>query len=209
VVTRAQLRTSVKRRLADTGLTPLYADGDLNAVLEEAVALYDSRVPKQATTTAAVAADANQLAPPAGVEPAQVVRLLDGRGAVIPKGELHPGPAPAEISASLALEWSPFAGALLFSRKVSSSEAGTFTLHALTGRELPTNDVDDAQVLPGDELAVSALAAALFLQRRATDDAKRDRRGPPELRRLADELTAEWERHVRRHRQVQTGTLSR
>src|SRR5215211_5515111 len=83
MTTRLELRTSLRRRLEDTGATPLWDDATLNDFLAEAVRRYGTRVPAERTATVAVSAGAMSV-PVASLQASQVIHLLDPDGEVLP-----------------------------------------------------------------------------------------------------------------------------
>ena len=86
MTTRAELRTALRQRLEDTGAGPLWDDATLNDALAAAIRAYGTRFPKEAVASVAVAAGATRIpvATPA-IDPARIVRVLDGTGALVPR----------------------------------------------------------------------------------------------------------------------------
>ncbi|MBA2278189.1 MAG: hypothetical protein H0W06_10550, partial [Chloroflexia bacterium] len=87
MTTRLELRTMVRRRLADTSVDPLWDDALLNDAIGAGVRRYSARVPRQAVAAVAVAASSRVIAVPAEVNPLRVVRVFDDTGTVWPRWE--------------------------------------------------------------------------------------------------------------------------
>src|SRR5215218_5252976 len=82
MTTRLELRTSLRRRLEDTGPAPLWDDATLNDFLADAMRRYGTRVPAERTATVAVSAGAMSV-PVTPLQAAQVIRVLDPDGEVL------------------------------------------------------------------------------------------------------------------------------
>ena len=87
MTTRAELRAALRRRLEDAGAAPLWDDATLDEALAGAVRAYGARFPKEAVAAVAVAAGATRVpvGAPGTIDPARIVRVLDGAGAAVPK----------------------------------------------------------------------------------------------------------------------------
>ena len=200
-MTRAELRAALRRRLEDAGASPLWDDATLDDALAAAMRSYGARFTKQAVASVVVAAGATQVPVVEPIDPSRIVRVLDAAGAVVP-------PAADGLPAGSGGDgqsWRWWDGTLIMRRPAA---AGTWRIKHLAPRQPPATDAAQADILPGDEEIVLALAAAVALRRRAVEDAKRGLRpGPlPSLAALAqssaDRLLAA------RHRRAAGGWLS-
>ena len=172
MTTRAELRTALRQRLEDTGAAPLWDDATLNDALTGAMRAYGARFPKQAIVAVAVAAGATRVpvASPA-IDPARIVRVLDGTGALVPRlADAVDGATGAWCSPGSAQAWRWWEATLILR---CPAVAGSWQIEHLTARAVPTDDIGQVDILPGDEEIVLALATASALRRRATEDAKR------------------------------------
>jgi len=190
MTTRLELRTAVRRRLEDTGATPLWDDGTLNDFLAEAVRRYGTRVPAERTATVAVSGGATSVPVTPALQATQVIRVLDPDGDMVPRlartmsdGIGAPGQA-----------WRWWGGTL---RLAATPVAGNWTVEYLDGRSLPADDVTAVEIVSGDEEIVILMAAAMVLRRRAVEDAKRGlSRGSDAVAVAADRFDAEAERRL-------------
>ena len=185
-MTRAELRAALRRRLEDTGPSPLWDDATLDDALAGALAAYGGRVPKEAAVEVAVPAGATRVPVAASIDPARIVRVFDGAGAAVPWDEAPAGPADA--GAGQAWRW--WDGALLLRRPVGAP-AAPWRIEFFAARAAPIDDVAAIDVFPGDEGVVLVLAAAAALRRRATEDAKRGHLVPTAPLAVAAEAEAE------------------
>jgi hypothetical protein len=201
MATRAEMRTSLRIRLEDTGGSPLWSDGDLNDFLGEALQLYGRLNPPRAKTTVAVGAGATVIAAPAGVEPLLVVNVRDATGAdvLLMNGRQGFGPARMVYTEQA---WRAGAGELVLERAVAADEAGNWTIEYLGSRSLPGADGTAMPIEAGDEPVVLQLAEAGALRRRLTEDYKRGSESiDPELpRRVRDGAIDAYRQSRRRAR---------
>lgn len=172
MATRAEMRTSVRVRLEDTGGTPLFPDADLNELLSQALGEYGSLVPTIARTTVVVAAAATEIALPAGVSEYSIVSLRDATAADIRIMAMRSGRGPAGMS-GYEQAWRAAAGKILLQRAVTSTEAGTWSIEYRTARVLPGADGTTMPVEAGDEAAVIELTMARVYDRKVFEDYKR------------------------------------
>src|SRR5262245_48966635 len=107
MTTRLELRTAVRRRLEDTGGSPLWDDAALNDFLAEAMRRYGMRFPKEMSTTVNVVAGATSAAVTPALAAGQVVRVFDGVGELVPRQQaLEPdGAALAGLVTAQAWRW--------------------------------------------------------------------------------------------------------
>ena len=184
MTTRAELRTALRQRLEDAGAGPLWDDAALNDALAGALRAYGARFPKEAVVSVVVAAGATRVPVAAPViEAARIVRVLDGAGAVVPRqaeapdGAIEPGTTAAQGAPRRhrTQAWRWWDATLVLAQPAT---AGTWQIEHLTTRVVPTDDVGQLDLLPGDEELLLLLATATALRRRATEDAKRGIRSP-------------------------------
>jgi hypothetical protein len=172
VTLRSELRASIRNRLEDSGGSPLYPDATLNDYISYAIHEYGRWAPLTDTTTVAVATDATSITIPAPLQEQALVAVRDATGADVRvmNGRMGFG---ALREAYTEQAWRHFDGKIVLQRKVSSSEAGNWTIDHLTPRPIPTDDVTALSILPGDEPAVLELAVARAIHQRALEDYKR------------------------------------
>lgn len=165
MTTRLALRTALQRRLDDTLAVPLWTDAQLNDLLEAALARYGSRHPAEASLTAVVAAGATSLAVGSGITGQRIVRILDPKGNLVPRGR----------------SWEPATGAVRQAWRwwnqslwlAIPAAGGNWTIDHLANRVMPADDVSTVPVEAGEEEIVIAIALAEALRTRAIEDAKR------------------------------------
>lgn len=211
MTTRLELRTSLRERLEDTGSAPLWSDAALNDWLSQAMRLYGAQIPMQATAeTAAVTAGAIAVALPVGVVAESVAAVRNAAGATVGRcDDREPGFAPG-IHLGGPQGWQTWGTTLRLRRAAAgSSEIGAWSIDHASGRELVGNDIDAQPVVTGDEPIVVALAAALALERRAVEFAKRgDGAGARATQGVAESARADATRWLAaRRRQVRAGFL--
>ena len=140
-MTRAELRTALRRRLEDAGAAPLWDDATLDDALAGAIRVYGARFPKEAVVTVAVAAGATAVpVAAAAIDPARIVRVVDGAGAPVPR-EADGGDA-AGAPAAAGQGWRWWDGTLLLRRPAA---AGTWRIELLAAREPPATDAAAAE----------------------------------------------------------------
>jgi len=168
MTTRAELRTSLRQRLEDTGASPLWDDATLNDALAGALRVYGGRFPMEASTQVAVVAAVQQIVVNGEIEPERIVRVIDPIGREIPRQPDEDREGTGWGLLEQAWRW--WNGAL---RLELPALVGTWQIDYLTTRAAPVDDLSAVAVLPGDEEIVLALAAASALRRRAIEDGKR------------------------------------
>ena len=166
MTTRLELRTAVRRRLEDTGPTPLWDDATLNDFLADAVRRYGVRVPAERTVTVAVPDGATSVPVVPQVLAAQVNRVVDPDGEAIARQST----ALSDGQRASGQAWRWWNGALLLA---APAAGGTWSVEYLGGRSLPSDDVTAVEIVPGDEEIVTLMASATALRRRAIEDGKR------------------------------------
>lgn len=200
MTTRLELRTTVRRRLEDTGVTPLWDDETLNDFLTDAVRRYGVRVPAERTVTVVVPDGATSVAVAPSLQAAQVVRVLDPDGEAIARQS-------AAISDGQPVSgqaWRWWNGALLLA---SAAVGGSWSVEYLGGRSLPSDDATAVEIVPGDEEIVTLMASATALRRRAIEDGKRGlSRGSDAIAAAADALDRDADQRLAvRQRRVRGG----
>lgn len=171
MTTRLELRTAVRRRLEDTGGSPLWDDAALNDFLAEAIRRYGTPFPKELSTTVNVTAGATSAVVAPALAAGQVVRVFDGDGQPVPRHQaIEPG-AVALAGLSTAQSWRWWGTSLVLAQAANAT--GNWQIDYLGGRTLPGDDVTAVDVIAGDEDIVVLLAAATALRRRTIEDGKR------------------------------------
>lgn len=190
MTTRIELRTAVRRRLEDTGVTPLWDDATLNDFSAEAVRRYGTRVPAERTLTVAVTGSGTSVPVTPALQATQVIRVLDPEGEAVPRQAR----STADGFGAPGQAWRWWGGTLRFAALPVS---GNWTVEYLDGRSLPADDVTAVEIVPGDEEIVVLFAAATALRRRAVEDGKRGlSRGSDAVAVAAERMDAEAERRL-------------
>jgi hypothetical protein len=128
VATKADVRTRVRTRIEDTGLTKLWTDAELDEGLHEVRDEYSQQYPDELTTTfEAVDGDTTTVASSGALG---IVRVLAPEGRVIPPRAGHP----MGYTADEATAWELFGGFLRFTRGLT---AGTYTVWYRAARSFP------------------------------------------------------------------------
>ena len=172
MTTRANIRASLRLRLEDIDTAPLWDDPVLNDAIATAIGMYGGAFPRQATTGLTVTAGTTRVESPVPIDGRRIARVIDALGILV-------SPWPLDLERGLppvlgrGQAWRWWGDALVLAEPVATSAAGIWTVEHLAGRELPTSDDDELDILPGDEPIVLALAASAILSRRAAEDAKR------------------------------------
>ena len=86
MTTRLELRTGLRRRLEDTGATPLWDDAALNDFLGEAMRGYGTVFPRELVANVTVTAGATSVpvVSPA-IAPERIARVVDAAGDLVPR----------------------------------------------------------------------------------------------------------------------------
>ena len=91
MTTRAQLRTSIRLELNDTGGSPLWSDSLLNEWINQAIAAYSRELPEEASATLTAVAAQATYALPAGTQrvlrveqPKEVIRVRTSASRTLP-----------------------------------------------------------------------------------------------------------------------------
>ena len=199
MTTRAELRTSLRHRLEDSGLSPLWPDELLNDAIAGGIRQLSAVAPAERRLSLTLAAGTLTVIPVAtDLIGQRIVRVFDPKGEQIP----HARDVPVEgVSTSgRAQAWRWWKDTLTFSMPALG---GTWQIEYVTARAIPTNDTMALDLVPGDEEVVVALALAVALRRRAIEDGKRGSlRG---MERLADRAEAAAERLLQHYRRRAVG----
>jgi hypothetical protein len=204
MTTRLELRTSVRQRLQDESVSPLWSDSTINEFLAAALRRYGVLFPKESTATVLVNAGATSFAVAAVSEPGRIVRVLDDMGVVVPSQQ---GFGTDGQSGPVAQAWRWWNGNVLLA--VPAPRTGNWSVEHRTGRSLPTDDVTSIEVIPGDEEIVVLLASAAALRRQAVAEGKQGfSRGRDPLALAAEAARLEADRLIAaRRRRVRGGWL--
>lgn len=202
MATREELRNAVRRRLEDTGGSPLWDDLVLDEALAAAMLRYGLRVPRELTATVAVAAGATSVPLPVGLDPSRIVRVLDERGEPVPRARTVPEIGSSVSTANLAQAWRVWDGELRLERPATG---GDWRLEYLGPRAVAPDDLTPLDLLPGDEEVVVELGVALVLRQRLAADAKRGVAANPTLTRLISTAEATAAALLDRRRRVAAG----
>lgn len=172
MTTRTQMRTMLRRRLADEGPDPLWDDEFLNDAIAEAIRRYSTSVPRQDVAAIAVQAGELEIEMPENVNALRVARVFDDRGLLWRRwegsGEAPPVPQGQPVGAST---WRVWANALLLG--APAQRTGLWRIEHLVHRVEPTDDLAPLDIQPNDEDIIVALALAVALSRRAISEGKR------------------------------------
>ncbi len=208
MTTRLELRTALRHRLEDLGTAPLWDDPTLNEFLTGASRRYGAMFPRELATTVSVEVGVMSVPVPSVViEGTRIIRVLDDAGALVPRARDDPNePDSAAGGILLGQAWQWWDGTLLLQRP--APRTGSWRIEHLGSRELPSDDVTQADLIPGDEEIVVALAAATALRRRAVEDGKRGSAGSS-ITREADAAERDAERLAgKRRRRTRGGWLA-
>lgn len=172
MTTRLDLRTMVRRRLADTSPDPIWDDDFLNDAIAEAVRRYSTRVPRQAVVAIAVMTGDRELALPEEVNALRVVRVFDDHGLLWRRWEGRTSEPPVPNAPSTGQPtWRAWGTELLLSAPAPRS--GLWRVEHLAHRTEPTDDDVSLDIQPDDEDLLIAQTVAIALERRAIVDGKR------------------------------------
>lgn len=163
MATRGEVRTRLRRRLEDTGASPLWSDAELDEALKAALEAYTARVPLEGRVTFAASGGQTEWTLPGDV--VEVVRVVDPTGGVVPRRVL-----PVRETMGEELAWETFAGKLVFTRELAD---GTYTVWYYGERAWPASDGASFPVDEPDLPYVVAWAAVWALELRLTAEWKR------------------------------------
>ena len=189
MTTRLDLRTAVRIRLEDTGLTPLWPDSVLNDALWTGMIRLSSRLPSEATVPVPIAAGETEVALAEPIERFRLLRVLDENG--------DPVPEAIEAGSDARLTWRLWADALLLSQPLAADATWAIEYRAI--RTMPADDVTDVAIASEDEPILVAFVLEIVLRLRAVEEMKR--LGNSRLASaLANDAMSEAERLIRAHR---------
>jgi len=208
--TRLDLRMILRRRLTDTGTSPLWEEDFLNDAITEAIRRYSTPVPRQAVAAIPVLQGDRELEMPESVNAMRVVHVFDDQGLPWRRWEDRsaPPPAPHGYAESAAI-WRAWGTSIILGTPAPRS--GLWRLEHYANRADPVDDVSDLDIATGDVDIVLALAFSVALHRRAVAEGKRynGRSGVHPLAAAARTAQADADRMLwQRFRHVRSGTLT-
>lgn len=172
MTTRLDLRTMVRRRLADTGTDPIWDDDFLNDAIAEAVRRYSTRVPRQAVVAVDVTAGDREISLPEDVNSLRVVRLFDDQGVLWRRWEGQTTDPPVSNGPSTGMPtWRAWGTELLLAD--AAPRTGLWRIEHMAHRADPSDDISPLDIQPDDEDLLIAQTVAISLERRAIADGKR------------------------------------
>ncbi|HYH11616.1 MAG TPA: hypothetical protein VD789_04595 [Thermomicrobiales bacterium] len=172
MTTRLDLRTMVRRRLADTSSDPVWDDEFLNDAIAEAIRRYSTRVPRQAVVAIEVTTGDRELALPEEVNALRVVRVFDDRGTLWRRWEGRTSEPPVpNAPATGNSTWRAWGTELLLASP--APRTGLWRIEHLAHRTEPADDITPLDIQPDDEDLLIAQTVAIALERRAITDGKR------------------------------------
>ena len=203
MTTRLELRTSVRRRLEDTSVTPLWDDATLNELISDAVRRYGARFPVERSVAVVVSAGAIVVPVAPALQAEQVVRVFDPSPDVVPRT----ADSMADGSPASRQTWRWWSGGLVLSL---GAAGGTWQIDYLGARTPPTDDVTAVELIAGDEEIVVLMTTSAALRRRATEDVKRGSgRASGPVASLADALDRDAEARMQsRRRRLRGGFVT-
>lgn len=180
---RLEIRTSVRRRLEDSGVNPLWDDAALNEFIGDSVRRYGVRFPAERTVTVVAGASVTSLPVTPPIDSMQIARVTDPNGDIVPR-QMGERPLGGERLRPSAQEWRWWGQTLLLARPAA---LGDWKIDYLGGRIAPSDDVAEVDVTPGDEEIVILMAVGTALRRRAVENGKRgDARAAMDMEHAAD-----------------------
>ena len=172
MTTRLDLRTMVRRRLADTSADPVWDDDFLNDAIAEAIRRYSTRVPRQAVVAINVDVGDREIPLPEEVNGLRVVRLFDDQGVLWKRWEGRTTDPPVSNGPSTGVStWRAWGTELLLA--APAPRTGLWRIEHLAHRTDPSDDVTPLDIQPDDEDLLIAQTVAIALERRAIADGKR------------------------------------
>jgi hypothetical protein len=196
MTTRLDLRLALRRKLEDTGATPLWDDVLLNEALWNSLVRFGARVPLEATVAVPITAGQVSIPVTPTLPRQRVLRVVDATGELVPEAAAFGPSGPGEARA-----WRWWNGSLLLTRPLGAAESWSVEYRAT--RTLPADDVSAVPVQPEDEPIVVAMAAEVVLRRRAIEEAKRHgaariwQEAAEAMMAEADSLIGDRRRHAR------------
>jgi hypothetical protein len=201
MTTRLVLRMALRRKLEDTGVSPLWDDVLLNEALWNSLVRFGARVPLEATASVAISASATSVVVSPMLRRERVLRVIDARGELVSEAITFGPSDPGEARA-----WRWWNGSLLLTRPLGVAESWTVEYRAT--RSMPGDDVSAVQIEAEDEPILIAMAAEVVLRRRAVEEMKRNGVARVPLA-CAEAMMAEADRLLAdRRRSVRSGVLA-
>src|SRR3954454_20921515 len=189
MTTRLDLRTAVRIRLEDTGLTPLWPDIVLNDALWTGMIRLSSRLPTEATIPVPIAAGETEVALAEPIERFRLLRVLDENGDSVPEA--------IQAGTDSRLTWRLWADALLLSQPLAADATWSIEYRAI--RTMPADDATDVAIATEHEPILIAFVLEIVLRLRAVEEMKRLGNSRVASA-LANDAMAEAERLIRARR---------
>lgn len=165
--TRSELRTLIRRRLADTAIDPRFDPEMIDDAIAEAIRRYSSHCPAIESRHPLVPVGARELTAPAHIDVRKVVAVIDDEGLGWSQWTAScaaPPPLPYGPIGDGYL-WRAWAGRIILSRP--AARTGLWRIEVARPRQVPTNDVTPIDVDDEHVPAVVAQACAILLGRDA------------------------------------------
>jgi hypothetical protein len=205
MTTRLEMRTTVRRELEDTGVTPFWDDATIDEYIGDSIRRYGARFPAERTVTVTAGTPTISLPVVPAIDSIQIARVIDPNGEIVPR-QVSERPLGGERLVPIAQAWRFWGQTLLLTRPAIT---GDWRIDYLGGRIPPADDVSPLDVIEGDEPIIASLTAGTALRRRAVEVGKRAlAREAMDLEHLADSFDAQA-RHLiaSRKRTVKAGWL--
>ncbi len=210
MTTRLDLRMILRRRLSDTGVSPLWEEEFINDAITEAMRRYSTSVPRQAVAAIGVLQGDRELEMPESVNAMRVVHVFDDGGVPWRRWEeIAAPPAAPHGYATADATWRAWGTTVILGTPAPRS--GLWRIEHYTNRDDPFDDVTELDISPGDDDVVLALAFSVALHRRAVAEGKRynGRSGVHPLAAAARTAQADADRMLwQRFRKVRSGSLT-
>ena len=200
MTTRLELRSTLRRRLEDTTVSPLWDDVTLNEALWNSLIRLGVRIPKEATVSVPIVAGQTSIPVMPTLPYERVLRVFDGDGYLVPESV---SAGDSGIGAKTTWRW--WNGSLVLSRALGSP--ATWSIEYRATPTMPVDDVSPVDIAIEDEPILVAMAAESVLRIRAVEEMKRmgNSRVPTNMAELA---MAEAVRLIQdRKRRVRSGFL--
>lgn len=160
MITRADLRASLRIRLEDPTPNPLWSDAMLHDFLRESLHRFSARIPAQRTETVAATGGEHTLPVSGPTVERDIARVH------LPNGQL----LPHTVEGDRAGGWSFWNGALVLN---TPAAPGNWQIDYLALRDLPADDISPLDLPTGDDEIVVLQAASSALLRRSVEAGKR------------------------------------
>jgi hypothetical protein len=182
VTNRSDIRISVRRRLEDTGVNPLWDDAALNDFIGDSIRRYGVRFPAERSVIVVAGSPATSLPVTPAIDAIQIVLVIDPAGDVVPR-QIRTQRDNGQGGLPTAQAWRWWNQTLLLAQPAA---LGDWRIDYLGGRLVPPDDVAAIDVNDGDEEIVIVMTAGTALRRRAIENGKRgDARAAMEMEQAA------------------------